>query len=315
VNAGQPGLEAPPTGGDVNAGHRAGDARRPAFTYGRLMTADEVELGEAGGLAYRSAGSGRPLVLLHPGPGLDGSVFFPEALTVGTRVVALDLPGNGRSPAGDRAEWTISGYARSVMRAVRALGFQPGAWDLLGHSFGGFIALELNKQNPGELTRIVASCTDASEAPPPGDPPGALYGLSEEEAAAVEDAWQREGGATTPEALRDGWLDQLDYYAGSPEGAERLRERWRGVTYQTGPNLQQDWGELEALDALAGVAVLAIAGERDRMPRSLQQRIADASPRGTLAVIEGAGHFPFAETPDRYWPVVARWLEETAAAR
>ena len=48
------------------------------------------------------------------------------------------------------------------------------------------------------------------------------------------------------------------------------------------------------------------------MPRALQQRIADASPRGTLAVIEGAGHFPFAETPERYWPVVARWLEETA---
>ena len=48
------------------------------------------------------------------------------------------------------------------------------------------------------------------------------------------------------------------------------------------------------------------------VPRVLQQRIADASPHGTLAVIEGAGHFPFAETPERYWPVVARWLEETA---
>jgi pimeloyl-ACP methyl ester carboxylesterase len=57
--------------------------------------------------------------------------------------------------------------------------------------------------------------------------------------------------------------------------------------------------------------VLAIAGEHDRMPRSLQQRIADAAPRGTLAVIEGAGHFPFVETPARYCTVVARWLAET----
>lgn len=84
------------------------------------------------------------------------------------------------------------------------------------------------------------------------------------------------------------------------------------MTYQPGPNRKKDWGDLEALDALAGVTVLAIAGEHDRMPRSLQQRIADASPRGTLAVIEGAGHFAFAETPERYWQVVARWLEETA---
>jgi pimeloyl-ACP methyl ester carboxylesterase len=282
--------------------------------YGRAMTPD-VELGEAGGLAYRSAGSGRPLVLLHPGPGLDGSVFFPEVLRLtesGVRLVAIDLPANGRSPAGDPADWTISGYARSVMRCVRALGFEPGAWDLLGHSFGGFVALELNKLHPGELTRIVASCTDGSEAPPPGDPPGPLDGLTEAEAERIEDAWERESAATTPEQLRDAWLDQLDYYAAGSEGAGRLRERWRGVTYQVGPNQPRDWGDLEALDALAGLAVLAIAGERDRMPRSLQQRLADASPRGTLTVIEGAGHFPFVETPERYWPVVARWLEGTA---
>jgi len=277
------------------------------------MTSD-VELGEAGGLAYRSAGSGRPLVLLHPGPGLDGSVFFPEALALteqGVRVVALDLPANGRSPAGDRSEWSIAGYARAVLGCVRVLGFEPGGWDLLGHSFGGFVALEFNRLHPGELTRIVASCTDGSEAPPPGDPPGPLDGLAPAEAAAIEDAWEREHTAATPGALRDAWLDQLDYYAAGPEGARRLRERWARVTYQPGPNQQDDWGDLEALAALSGLQVLAIAGEHDRMPRALQQRIADASPRGTLAVIEGAGHFPFADTPERYWPVVARWLAET----
>jgi pimeloyl-ACP methyl ester carboxylesterase len=70
------------------------------------------------------------------------------------------LPGNGRSPAGDEAEWTLSGHARAVMRCGRALGLEPGDCDLLGHSFGGFVALELNKLHPGELTWIVASCTD-----------------------------------------------------------------------------------------------------------------------------------------------------------
>lgn len=84
------------------------------------------------------------------------------------------------------------------------------------------------------------------------------------------------------------------------------------MTYRVGPNQPRDWGDLEAHDSLAGVAVLAIAGERARMPRSLQRRLADASPRGTLAVIEGAGHFPFVEAPERYWTVVGRWLEETA---
>ena len=29
-------------------------------------------------------------------------------------------------------------------------------------------------------------------------------------------------------------------------------------------------------------------------------------------MIPNAGHFPFAETPELYWPVVATWLRETA---
>jgi proline iminopeptidase len=255
-------------------------------------------------------------VLLHPGPGLDGSVFFPEALELtdrGVQVVALDLPGNGRSPAGDRGEWSLSGYARAVLRCVRALGFRAGEWDLLGHSFGGFVALELNRLHPRELRRLIASCTDGSESPPPGDPPGPLDGLSPEAAAAFQDAEARESEADTPEALRQAWLDQLDYYAADAAGAQRLRDRWAGVTYQVGPNQPRDWGELEALDALADVAVLAIAGEHDRMPRVLQQRIADASPHGSLAVIPGAGHFPFVEAPARYWGTVADWLAATAA--
>ena len=33
--------------------------------------------------------------------------------------------------------------------------------------------------------------------------------------------------------------------------------------------------------------------------------------RGELLVIEGAGHFPFAETPDRYWPALIDWLRRT----
>ncbi len=272
---------------------------------------DDVELGEAGGLAYRAAWSGRPLVLLHPGPGLDGSVFFPEVLMLterGRRVIALDLPGNGRSPADDPAERNIAAWADKVLGCARALGFEPGGWDLLGHSFGGYVALELNNRHRGEVGRLIASCTDGSEAPPPGDPPDELAGLSAEEAAAIEDAWERENAATTPEELRQAWLDQLDYYAADAAGAARLRERWAGVTYQIGPNQPTDWGDLETLDALAGVHVLAIAGEADRMPLALQERIAEASENGSLAVIGGAGHFPFAETPECYWPVVAEWL-------
>ena len=40
------------------------------------------------------------------------------------------------------------------------------------------------------------------------------------------------------------------------------------------------------------------------------REIADALPEGTarLEVIEHAGHFPWKDAPDRYWPVVIDFL-------
>ena len=37
------------------------------------------------------------------------------------------------------------------------------------------------------------------------------------------------------------------------------------------------------------------------------------APDGELLMLEGAGHFPFAEAPERYWGAVEAWLLRTAA--
>ena len=53
-------------------------------------------------------------MLLHAGPGLDGSIFLPgaEALADRYRLLLVDLPGNGRSP--DPEEWTLAAHARAL---------------------------------------------------------------------------------------------------------------------------------------------------------------------------------------------------------
>src|SRR5215218_8063991 len=116
-------------------------------------------------LHVRDLGSGPPIVFLHPGPGLDGSVFLPGAQRVadaGLRVVLVDLPGNGRSPATD---WTLAGQALAVEDFVNEHGLED--WTLLGHSFGGYVAMQ-HVVDFGTASRYVASCTDAEEEPPPG---------------------------------------------------------------------------------------------------------------------------------------------------
>jgi pimeloyl-ACP methyl ester carboxylesterase len=65
-------------------------------------------------------------------------------------------------------------------------------------------------------------------------------------------------------------------------------------------------------DALAAVRVptLVLCGAEDRLcPLERHTLMAALVPRARLAVIEGAGHLPTLEQPDRTTAVLARWLE------
>jgi 3-oxoadipate enol-lactonase/4-carboxymuconolactone decarboxylase len=264
-------------------------------------------------LHVRDLGSGPPVVMLHPGPGLDGSVFLPGAhslVDAGFRVVLVDLPGSGRSPA---VEWTFRAHARAVERLARELGLDD--WTLLGHSGGGFVALQHLVDFPGSATRLVASDTDAEEEQPPGAPEDPFEGLPEEVADGVRAAFEREGAGTvaTPAECLELWRDQMPFFADDPPDVEPMLA---DVLFQVEAHRSHDWGELHALDALAAadIPVLAIAGEHDRpTPPAAARRIASTAPRGELLIIERAGHFPFAEQPDRYWPALIDWLTRTSS--
>jgi proline iminopeptidase len=246
------------------------------------------------------------VVLLHAGPGLDGSIFLPgaEALASDHRVLLVDLPGNGRSP--DPAEWTLAAHARALEELVAPL----GDYTLLGHSFGGFVALQHLVDFPGSASRLIASCTDADEEPAPGvgDPEDAYRDLPPE----VEAAFELEDRATTDEDAREAWLGQLPFFAPDPEP---VRAALADVVFRAqAVRHASEMGELHALTALATseIPVLAIAGEHDKgTPPAAARRIAATAPQGELVILDGVGHFPFAEAPDAYWGAVRGWLERT----
>jgi pimeloyl-ACP methyl ester carboxylesterase len=261
-------------------------------------------------LHVRDLGSGPAIVMLHPGPGLDGSVFLPGAQSVvdaGFRVLLVDLPGSGRSPA---IEWTFTAHARAVEQLARELALED--WTLLGHSGGGFVAMQHLVDFPDSAARIIASCTDASETPPPGEPEDPLAGLGDEERERVAEGLAREQVASSPQQLKDAWMDQAPRLTVSEAALMRML---RDVLFRPEIARPREWGELEALTALAfsDKPVLSIGAELDRaIDPVAARRIAITAPRGELLILEGCGHFPFAEQPQRYWEAVEAWLLRTA---
>src|SRR5258708_35667893 len=100
-----------------------------------------------GRIFHYDVGNGEPVVLLH------GSNHHAEAwvrnigplAAAGWRVIALDLPGFGRSGVPEM-RYSLPGYADFMVEFLDALGI--GSAHLVGSSMGGAIALRLAVDHP-----------------------------------------------------------------------------------------------------------------------------------------------------------------------
>lgn len=104
-------------------------------------------------LSFRTfgQGGGRPIVALHGVKGHRSRWRWLSDHLPGRQVVALDLRGHGRS--GWAPPWTLEQHAADVLATMDALDL-PRA-DLLGHSFGGAVAVRLARHAPHRVGRMV----------------------------------------------------------------------------------------------------------------------------------------------------------------
>jgi len=257
-------------------------------------------------------GEGEPILMLPPGPGTDGSVFFPwfEGLE-GYRLLAVDLPGHGRSDRGDPAHWTVADWATDVAHLAQALGLR--GYTLLGHSFGARIALQHAVDHPGRASRIVCSGGIAyREALAHVDETFETFGTPELRKS-VEAAFEAEEHVETPADCHAVWMGEMPFFLSDPEGPALadIDRHWKDVRYS--PEIHRhDVGGYDVRASLPGVTVpvLVITGRDDRITRPEEsEEIAALLPNATLRIIEGAGHFPFAEQPGAYLGAIREWLE------
>ncbi|MGH8208389.1 MAG: alpha/beta fold hydrolase, partial [Steroidobacteraceae bacterium] len=130
-------------------------------------------------LYVETRGRGPDLVLLH-GWGLNLRVWdgLARELEKSFRIIAVDLPGHGRSEWNPKARTP----AEQAWQVHAALASRSDRYSLLGWSLGGQIALDLAAAMPGSLERLVLVATTprfaASADWPHGMPATALEKLA-----------------------------------------------------------------------------------------------------------------------------------------
>ena len=104
---------------------------------------------------YLEKGTGRPVIMIHGSDGVlqDFAATVLDSIARTCRAIAFDRPGHGYSDRPEGAPMTLSMAARLIHGAATQLGFESPI--ILGHSYGGAVALQYALDFPTDVAGLV----------------------------------------------------------------------------------------------------------------------------------------------------------------
>jgi pimeloyl-ACP methyl ester carboxylesterase len=236
----------------------------------------------------RRGGRGEPLLFLHGASGAPVILPFMEKLAARFDVLVPEHPGYGRS---DEPAWldNIHDAAYFYLDFLEQLDLRNVT--LVGNSMGGWIAMELAVRNTSRLKSVVLVSPAGIRAP--GVRPADIFLMPDEQLVRSlfhdqQLAEARLAAPQTPEAL--------DIALKNKHTTARLA--WEPRLHD--PHLAK-W--LHRID----VPVKIIWGREDRiLPVAFLEEFKRLLPKAETFVVDGAGHLPHVEQPERFVELVCR---------
>jgi len=229
-------------------------------------------------------GSGRPLLFLHPGIGIEPTAPVLDLLAQKARLIAPTHPGFGRS---DLPKWmnSIDDLAYFYLDLLDSLDLREVI--LVGVSLGGWIAAEIAVKSTERISHLVL-----------GNPVGIKVG--DRETRDIVDIFAITEDKIDELAFFDPQVGKRDYKS-LPDAdvlaAARNREatgRFAWSPYMHDPKLK---GRLHRVR----IPALVLWGAADRIASEHYGRAYCAAlPRGQFELIERAGHYPYLEQPAEF---------------
>jgi pimeloyl-ACP methyl ester carboxylesterase len=252
-------------------------------------------------LGYYERGSG-PCVLLVHGLG-SASHMWSRIELPGCRLVAVDLPGCGRSQRrfGRQGPRELAVLLGALMEQIA-----EGPFSIVGHSLGGLVAAEIALAEPGRVRALGLIDVPAPLPPLAKVPAAPLVGETLTRLASLAPVSRR--------AVR-AWLSLVFGRRGAVTD-ELIEEYQRGASARgyfaatlAGLRGLAAWDRSSNLEAIT-VPSAIVWGTRDRLiPIEAGHRLAQLMPAATFHPIEGCGHSPPEESPAEVSAVLQALLE------
>jgi pimeloyl-ACP methyl ester carboxylesterase len=267
--------------------------------------------------AYTLAGSGPALLLLH-GIGSERQTWAPvlPLLAEHFTVIAPDLLGHGAS-AKPRADYSLGGYANGMRDLLGLLEIETVT--VVGHSFGGGVAMQFAYQFPERTERLVLVATgglgpEVSILLRVLTLPTAPAVLTLSHFTLIRPLLRTLAAATAavaPAPIAADLAEALTVYTGLRSPAARAA--FLRVLHHV-----MDWrGQLVTMRdrsyLTAGMPTLIVWGERDSVvPASHAVWASREMPHSRLVLMPDVGHFPHRERPEAFSRSVVEFVADTA---
>jgi proline iminopeptidase len=272
-------------------------------------------------LFYKFTGSGDTLVILHGGPGLSHHYLFPQLdslLSDQFTLLFYDQRGSGASDGiEDTAKLTMKTFVEDL-EAIRRH-FKIRRFNLVGHSFGGLLAMYYGISYPDRISSMVLIDSDAASY--------ALrtpYQIKTIRSRISPDQWAfLDSIAETPEyknydprAWERYYKTFLTSYFANPQDTAFLYLGFDSLSIRkiekTGKYVRQDLGKYDIHDSLFRLSCPALILQGDESvfsvegAEAIQQKL-----RGSqLIVFEHCGHFEYIEFPGLFKSAVLNFYNE-----
>ncbi|HWD41407.1 MAG TPA: alpha/beta hydrolase [Fimbriimonas sp.] len=270
-------------------------------------------------LYYTSEGSGKPLILLAGGPGMEPDYLKPaeEKLKSWRRCVLLEQRGTGRSQIQLKSSaFQVRQYVEDLEAMRKALKLRK--LDLFGHSWGGMLAMAYAAAYPHHVGKLILCSSggpDAAFMPTFEDNIGmrlTAEDMAEEKKWSSPDEMKKNRQAAADEALRA--IVPGYFFDRSKALAFRKASKDLPKLINVGVNeLVFDRTNLGRYNSAPGLRklhckTLIIQGKQDPVDESTGYQIHGAIHRSRLELLDRCGHFPWIEAPGKFWPEIHAFL-------
>jgi proline iminopeptidase len=283
-------------------------AERPPVPREGFIPVDGAEL------YYREVGQGRPIIILHGGPDFDHNYFLPamDRFADAYRLIYYAQRGRGKSSGSVRPrDVSLESEMADLDRVREHFGLESAA--VLGHSWGGVLAMEYAIHHPARVSQLILLNTgpashedylrfrqERNRRTPEvmvklktlSAAPGYANGDREAEAAYYRVHFgptirQPENLARLVQSLR------VNFSAPDILKARAIEERLMQQTW-----LSDDYNLFPSLARLH-IPTLVIHGDDDLIPIICAVHIVQAIPGTRFVLLRDCGHFSYLEQSDK----------------